>query len=109
MTTSAIVIGGSIGGLLAARVLSDHYDHVTVLERDEFGTYGEYRKGVAQARHAHGLLAGGSKTMEQLLPGLCEALIARGAVAGDLQDKAVWVNEGHTLARLPTTMRGLAT
>ena len=30
----AIVIGASMAGLLAARVLSDSYDRVTVLDRD---------------------------------------------------------------------------
>ncbi len=30
----AIVIGGSMAGLLAARVLSESYDRVTVLDRD---------------------------------------------------------------------------
>jgi 2-polyprenyl-6-methoxyphenol hydroxylase-like FAD-dependent oxidoreductase len=32
----AIVIGASMGGLLAARALSDFYAVVTVLERDAF-------------------------------------------------------------------------
>ena len=31
----AIVIGGSMAGLLAARVLADHFETVTVIERDE--------------------------------------------------------------------------
>ena len=27
--------GGSIGGMLAARVLADHFDRVTIIERDQ--------------------------------------------------------------------------
>jgi hypothetical protein len=32
----AVVVGGSMAGMLAARVLSDHFDDVTLLERDRF-------------------------------------------------------------------------
>jgi phytoene dehydrogenase-like protein len=35
----AVVIGGSMAGLLAARVLADHFDRVTILEPViDFGT-----------------------------------------------------------------------
>src|SRR4051812_36545253 len=105
----AVVIGASIGGLLAARVLSDFYDEVVVVERDAFGSYGEYRKGVQQARHAHGLLAGGAHAMDELVPGLTAEVAARGAIPGDLQQTCVWVNEGHELTRTPTGLRGLLT
>ena len=46
----AIVIGASIGGLLAARALADYYDEVTVLERDVLPQTYEPRKGVPQGR-----------------------------------------------------------
>ena len=32
--TSALVIGGSLAGMCAARVLSDVFDKVTIIERD---------------------------------------------------------------------------
>jgi 2-polyprenyl-6-methoxyphenol hydroxylase-like FAD-dependent oxidoreductase len=32
----AIVIGASMGGLLATRVLADHFEQVTLVERDAF-------------------------------------------------------------------------
>src|ERR1700760_1912449 len=57
----AIVIGASMSGLLAARVLSDFYTTVTVLERDAFPAADTARKGVPQGRHTHGLLARGSE------------------------------------------------
>ena len=53
----AVVLGGSMGGLLAARVLAGHFDRVSIVERDAFPPEGEHRKGTPQARHAHGLLA----------------------------------------------------
>lgn len=61
---SAIVIGASMAGLAAARVLSDHATAVTILERDRLdGGTDEHRRGVPQARHAHGLLAAGSQRL----------------------------------------------
>ena len=47
----AAVIGGSLSGLLAARVLSNHFEKVTVLERDTLPNGPEFRSGVPQARH----------------------------------------------------------
>ena len=48
MTRHAIVIGASVAGLLAARTLADHVDHVTLLERDAFPPLGDGRRGVPQ-------------------------------------------------------------
>jgi hypothetical protein len=56
--------------MLAARVLSDHFDNVTVLERDRFPEAPDARKGLPQGRHAHALLEGGLGALERLLPGL---------------------------------------
>ena len=50
----AIVIGSSMAGLLAARALSEHFEHVTVLERDHIPEQSEHRKGVPQGHHATG-------------------------------------------------------
>src|SRR5215467_3186829 len=52
----AIVLGGSMAGLLASRVLSDHFERVTLIERDALPARAEQRRGVAQGRHTHGLL-----------------------------------------------------
>jgi 2-polyprenyl-6-methoxyphenol hydroxylase-like FAD-dependent oxidoreductase len=55
----AVVIGASMGGLLAARALSEFFGTVTILERDAFPSSDIPRKGVPQGQHAHGLLARG--------------------------------------------------
>ena len=47
----AVVIGGSIAGLLSARVLSEHFEKVIILERDVLPTGPEARKSAPQARH----------------------------------------------------------
>src|SRR5687768_14168888 len=79
---SAIVIGASMGGLLAARVLSDFYEQVTLVERDSLPASPEPRKGVPQARHAPALLARGQEIMELLFPGLTQQLVNQGARQG---------------------------
>jgi 2-polyprenyl-6-methoxyphenol hydroxylase-like FAD-dependent oxidoreductase len=75
----AVVVGGSLAGMLAARVLSDDFDEVTVLERDQLPGAPTARMGVPQARHAHALLERGRGVMERLLPGLTEELVRAGA------------------------------
>ena len=52
----AVVLGGSLAGLLAARVLSDHFEEVTLIERDAYPETAEVRRGIPQANHVHGLL-----------------------------------------------------
>jgi 2-polyprenyl-6-methoxyphenol hydroxylase-like FAD-dependent oxidoreductase len=80
----AIVIGASIAGLLAARVLSERYPDVLLLERDPLPEQAAPRKGTPQAVHPHGLLARGLQVMEELFPGFTDTLVARGALSGDI-------------------------
>lgn len=79
----AIVIGGSLAGLLAARALADHHEHVTILERDAFPDVVANRKGVPQGQHTHALLASGHRQLEAFFPGLTRELVAQGAIVGD--------------------------
>lgn len=90
----ALVIGASIGGLLAARSLADHYEQVTLLERDTFPAAGKHRKGTPQGRHAHAVLVRGLEIMEGYFPGLIAALVAQGADYGDVSQNARWFHEG---------------
>jgi pimeloyl-ACP methyl ester carboxylesterase/2-polyprenyl-6-methoxyphenol hydroxylase-like FAD-dependent oxidoreductase len=76
----AIVIGGSMAGLLAARVLADHFAEVVIVDRDAFPDDAAFRKGVPQSRHLHVLLARGGQILESLLPGIRADLEAEGAV-----------------------------
>jgi 2-polyprenyl-6-methoxyphenol hydroxylase-like FAD-dependent oxidoreductase len=90
----AVVIGASMGGLLAARVLADFYDAVTLVERDTFPAAGEWRKGVPQGRHAHGLHARGRAVLEQLLPGFTQEMAAQGAMVLDISRDFRWYANG---------------
>src|SRR3954454_2101257 len=76
----AVVCGASIAGLLAARVLSEFYQSVTVIERDELpeGTF--QRRGVSQGRHLHMMVSGGVPYLVDLFPSVLDELEAAGAV-----------------------------
>jgi 2-polyprenyl-6-methoxyphenol hydroxylase-like FAD-dependent oxidoreductase len=103
----AVVVGGSVAGLVAARALAEQFAEVTVLERDDLSDGSEARKGVPQARHAHGILAGGRQGLERMFPGFGDRLVARGALDGDILGDSRWFGHGVELARAPTSLRGL--
>lgn len=50
-TDQAIVLGASMAGLLAARVLSERFKRVVVIDRDVLPSVGEHRRGVPHGRH----------------------------------------------------------
>jgi 2-polyprenyl-6-methoxyphenol hydroxylase-like FAD-dependent oxidoreductase len=80
----AVVLGGSMAGLLAARVLSDHADEVVVIERDDVAAAGsEARPGVPQGSHVHALLPSGQLQLERWFPGFADEAVAAGAVVPD--------------------------
>lgn len=83
-TGHAVVVGGSMAGLLAARVLVSHFEHVTMIERDALPETLEHRKGVPQGRQLHALLPRGRRILERLLPGFSQELLAAGAVSLDV-------------------------
>ncbi|MCQ7030004.1 hypothetical protein MRO55_26235, partial [Escherichia coli] len=66
----AVVVGTSIAGLLAARVLTGFFDQVTLVDRDDLGRGPLARRGVPQGRHPHALLTGGLRALQHLLPDL---------------------------------------
>lgn len=93
----AVVLGGSVTGLLAARVLTEHYRQVTVVDRDRLdpGRTGA-RRGVPHGRHVHGLLARGQQILEQLFPGFTAELARAGVPTGDL-GRIRWYFDGRRL------------
>ncbi|PWK81467.1 flavin-dependent dehydrogenase [Lentzea atacamensis] len=80
----ALVIGAGFAGLLAARVLSESYGDVVLVERDQITVDTEHRAGIPQAHHPHALLARGAEALEALFPKLGAELAAAGAVEADL-------------------------
>lgn len=79
----AIVIGGSMAGMCAARILADHFEKVTIVDRDHYPEGAFERSGVPQSRHVHVLLARGRLELENLFPGFEQTVLARGALDTD--------------------------
>src|SRR5215472_3812512 len=95
----AVVLGASIGGLLAARVLAEACEQVTVVERDTLPEHRANRKGVPQGHHAHALLGRGAQILDELFPGLLADLIADGVPILD-SPRQLWFSVGgHVLSR----------
>jgi 2-polyprenyl-6-methoxyphenol hydroxylase-like FAD-dependent oxidoreductase len=93
-----VVVGASMAGLLAARVLADRFDRVTVIDRDDLPDGADSRKGVPQGRHAHGLLASGELVLRDLFPGLMEDLVTAGAQRVTVRQARWWQYGGYRVA-----------
>lgn len=96
----AIVIGGSLAGLLTARVLAEQFDRVLMVDRDRLPTTSEPRRGVPQSVQPHVLFAKGYQILEELFPGIGKALGAAGAVRFDWGKDFLCFQRGHWM---PTT------
>ena len=102
--THALVIGSGIAGLLAARVLKNHFDHVTVVERDSLPEQPQPRPGVPQAVQSHAILVRGERILEQLFPGLNAELIAAGAISLDWSADVIYISSMGTAPRCPSDL-----
>lgn len=101
-----VVIGGSVAGLMAARVLSEHFAQVTVLERDAVHDEPESRKGQPHTRHLHGLLAKGLEVMAHYFPDLIEGMQEDGALVADMGAGMRWYAYGGYRLQIEAGMRG---
>lgn len=104
----AVVLGGSLAGLLAARVLADQFERVTLIERDAYSDTAEVRKGVPQANHVHGLLLRGRQILEQFFPGLQDDMIAEGVPLIDMANDIAWFTRAGWGVRFPSELKVLA-
>ncbi len=103
----AVVLGGSIAGLLAVRVLADHYQRVTLIERDPLPDFGEHRKGVPHGKHLHGLHPRGREILDELFPGFTDKMVAEGAVRCDIVNDLRFQLWGHQLFQAPIGLPAL--
>ena len=90
----AIVIGGSMAGLLAARALHKHFAQVTILERDPVHERPESRKGQPQTRHVHALLASGLQILDDYFPDLMDTLAQTDVLITDAGEAVRWYARG---------------
>ncbi|WP_156934991.1 FAD-dependent monooxygenase [Pseudonocardia spinosispora] len=95
---TAVVLGGSIAGLLAARVLCEHAQTVVVVERDDVETGAARRSGVPQSGQIHNLLAAGRVQLERWFPGFMAEAEAAGGVLSDLSRTARYQNDTRLVA-----------
>ena len=96
-----------MAGLLTARVLSEYFDNVTLLEKDTVRDEPESRKGQPQTRHVHALLMSGFSVMRDLFPGIQEDLEAGGATVCDLANDVRFHMGGGYVVRHESGMRAL--
>lgn len=92
--TRAVVLGGSIAGLFAARVLADAYDEVQIVDRDTLIDVAGPRRSCPQGKHINGLLARGQQVMEEFYPGITNEIFADGVPTGDLCGNVRWYFNG---------------
>ncbi len=106
----AVVLGGSMGGLLAARVLADFYRNVTVVERDVLPAAPVNRRGVPQGMQLHAIQARGTAILDELFPNFQAELTAGGVASwndGDLSKLSISVG-GHQLVSSGRTPSALS-
>ncbi|MFI5319761.1 MAG: 2Fe-2S iron-sulfur cluster-binding protein [Myxococcota bacterium] len=84
---TALVIGGSIAGMAAAKVLSEHFARVIVLEKDRSHGRTEARPGAAQGWHLHHLLIAGQRQLDAIFPGIIDDMVAAGAFRVDMGEQ----------------------
>lgn len=94
------MLGGSIAGLLAARVLHDHVDEVLIVEPDLLTDDAGPRHGVPQARQVHSLLPGGRDQLDRWFDGFSADLVAGGAQLATTKTSRVYYN-GRLKVALP--------
>ena len=87
----AVVVGASIAGLLTARVLTDHFERVTIVERDHLPDGGAFRRGVPHSHHLHGLMPGGRLAVDSLLPGFTADMVDAGGTVVRWPEDALWL------------------
>lgn len=85
-----MVAGGSIAGLITARVLSEYFDQVVVLDQDKIEDRPVVHKSVPQGHHLHALLQGGLRAVSSLYPSFTEDLRQLGATRIAIGRDAVW-------------------
>ncbi|HJG92445.1 MAG TPA: hypothetical protein K8V81_12065 [Brachybacterium massiliense] len=106
----AIIMGGGMAGLLSAAGLAEQFEQVTIIDRDELRAEDPEalapRRGVPQGGVVHRLLALGETTMEELLPGLREELLAAGCQEW-LRDSQDDIQEPGTLALTRPVLEGV--
>jgi 2-polyprenyl-6-methoxyphenol hydroxylase-like FAD-dependent oxidoreductase len=95
-----------MAGLLAVRVLANHFERVTLIERDHYPQEPVFRPGVPQGHHIHILMARGQQILENLFPGIVDKLLARGAIRCDFLEDYIYHFASGWLPQMPSHLKG---
>lgn len=97
----AVVIGAGMAGLVTARILADHFESITLVERDRRPVPADSRPSVPQGRHVHLLLGAGLDIIAELFPGIVSDLVGRGAFERDFGELS-WYHHGAWRVQFPS-------
>jgi 2-polyprenyl-6-methoxyphenol hydroxylase-like FAD-dependent oxidoreductase len=103
----AVVVGASVAGLCAARVLEDAYEEVVILERDDLPAGPAIRDGAPQTSQPHSMLEAGRATLEAFFPGFERAVLDAGGLRLDMSRDVVWYDKGGPVAPSETDLPAL--
>lgn len=92
MGKRVVVIGGSIAGLLAAKILSPYYNEVVIFDKDELGIYPKNRKMAPQSNHVHIVLKAGEEALNRVFPDFTKEMLHSGAVSVDMTQEMISCN-----------------
>ena len=104
----AIVVGGSMAGLLAARVLSEHFSEVLIVDRDAVVDDANPRPGVPQSLHLHAMLPRGLQLLNQMFPGISDDLEADGSIPLDIANDIAWLTPKGWGVKFQSGLQGLS-
>ncbi|MCB9760624.1 MAG: hypothetical protein H6739_12350 [Alphaproteobacteria bacterium] len=91
-SSSAVVLGAGVAGMLAAQALSKHFGTVTLLDRRPLDADGTFTTGVAQSDHLHVMLQGGQFVIDRAFPGLMEECAVSPDMTNDWGPETFWVS-----------------
>lgn len=103
----AIVVGGSIAGLCAARVLSDAFEDVVIVERDTLPSDPQIRNGAPQTGQPHALLEAGRAVLSELFPGFASEVLDNGGLKLDMVGDIDWYDRGGIVAEPTASLPAL--
>jgi 2-polyprenyl-6-methoxyphenol hydroxylase-like FAD-dependent oxidoreductase len=101
----AIVVGASIAGLMTARVLSEYFDQIVAIDRDDIESRPVVHKSVPQGHHLHAFLQGGLSVISSLYPSITEELRRLGATRIAMGRDAVWYTPNGKAYNFTGSMR----
>ncbi len=89
MAERVVVVGSSIAGMLSARVLSDYFSEVLIVDKDHLEAQYDDRRMVPQSRHVHIVLKAGELGLNRLLPGFTGDMLGAGSVPIEMTNDVV--------------------